>query len=118
MALSKNLISDFVKATTDDKKTAEETTLYGTIVEYNGSKYVRLDGSDMLTPYTAIPCILAVIGAVLNGVVSGFSVESIVYGAVMGLASTGLHQAFTQFIEGKNNISTEEDDADGVHDHQ
>lgn len=53
MALSKNLISDFVKATTDDKKTAEETTLYGTIVEYNGRKYVRLDGSDMLTPYTA-----------------------------------------------------------------
>lgn len=53
MALSKNLISDFVKATTDDKKTAEETTLYGTIVEYNGSKYVRLDGSEMLTPYTA-----------------------------------------------------------------
>ena len=53
MALSKKLISDFVKATTDDKKTAEETTLYGTIVEYNGSKYVRLDGSDMLTPYTA-----------------------------------------------------------------
>ena len=53
MALSKNLISDFVKATTDDKKTAEETTLYGTIVEYDGSKYVRLDGSDMLTPYTA-----------------------------------------------------------------
>lgn len=53
MALSKNLISDFVKATTDNKKTAEETTLYGTIVEYDGSKYVRLDGSEMLTPYTA-----------------------------------------------------------------
>lgn len=65
-----------------------------------------------------IPCILAVIGAALNGVVSGFSVESIVYGAVMGLASTGLHQAFTQFIEGKNNISAEEDDTDGVHNHQ
>lgn len=53
MVLSKNLISDFVKATTDNKKTAEETTLYGTIVEYDGSKYVRLDGSEMLTPYTA-----------------------------------------------------------------
>lgn len=53
MALSKNLISDFVKATTDNKKIADETTLYGTIVEYNGSKYVRLDGSEMLTPYTA-----------------------------------------------------------------
>ena len=27
--------------------------MYGTIVEYGGSKYVRLDGSDLLTPYTA-----------------------------------------------------------------
>lgn len=60
MALSKNLISDFVKATTDDKKTAEETTLYGTIVEYDGSKYVRLDGSDMLTPYTAKDLLVSV----------------------------------------------------------
>lgn len=46
-----------------------------------------------------IPTILAVVGAALNAVVSGVSVESIVYGAVMGLASTGLHQAFTKFIE-------------------
>lgn len=46
-----------------------------------------------------IPVILAVVGAVLNTIVSGLSVESIVYGAVMGLASTGLHQAFTKFIE-------------------
>ena len=63
-----------------------------------------------------LPCILAVIGAILNGFVSGFSIESIVYGAVMGLASTGLHQAFTQFIEGKNN--SEEDNVDGVHNHE
>ena len=49
-----------------------------------------------------IPVILAVIGAGLNAIVSGVSVESIVYGAVMGLASTGLHQAFSRFIEGKN----------------
>lgn len=48
-----------------------------------------------------IPTILAVLGAVLNAVVSGLSVESVVYGALMGLASTGLHQAFTRFIEGK-----------------
>lgn len=47
-----------------------------------------------------IPVILAVVGAVLNAVVSGFSVESVVYGAVMGLASTGLHQAFGRFVEG------------------
>lgn len=48
-----------------------------------------------------IPTILAVIGAVLNTIVSGMSVESIVYGALMGLASTGLHQAFTRFVEGE-----------------
>lgn len=46
-----------------------------------------------------IPVILAVVGGLLNLLVSGLSVESVVYGAVMGLASTGLHQAFTKFIE-------------------
>lgn len=46
-----------------------------------------------------IPVILAVIGAALNTVVSGLSVESIVYGAVMGLASTGLHQGFKKWVE-------------------
>ena len=48
-----------------------------------------------------IPVVLAVFGAVLNGLVSGFSVESIVYGAVMGLASTGLHQSFKKWIDGE-----------------
>ena len=51
-------------------------------------------------PNKYIPTILAFVGAVLNGVVSGPSVEAIVYGALMGLASTGLHQAFTRFVEG------------------
>lgn len=46
-----------------------------------------------------IPTFLAVLGAVLNTIVSGVSVETIVYGALMGLASTGMHQAFTRFIE-------------------
>ena len=36
MALSKDLISQFVKATNDNKDQAEETTLYGTIVENGG----------------------------------------------------------------------------------
>ena len=53
-----------------------------------------------------IPVILAVIGAVLNAVVNGLSVETVVYGAVMGLASTGMHQAFTRFVE---NTTTEEE---------
>lgn len=51
-------------------------------------------------PNKYIPTILAVIGAVLNAFVGGLSVESVVYGALMGLASTGLHQAFTKFVEG------------------
>ena len=46
-----------------------------------------------------IPVILAVFGCLLNLLVSGLSVESAVYGSVMGLASTGMHQAFTKFIE-------------------
>ena len=46
-----------------------------------------------------IPVILAVFGCLLNLLVSGLSVESAVYGAAMGLASTGMHQAFTKFIE-------------------
>lgn len=50
-----------------------------------------------------IPVILAVVGAILNVIVSGLSVESVVYGAVMGLSSTGLHQAFGRFVEGASN---------------
>ena len=52
-------------------------------------------------PNKYIPTILAVVGAVLNAIVSGVSVNAIVYGALMGLASTGLHQAFTRFVEGE-----------------
>lgn len=50
MGLSSDLISQFVKATNDKTKEKSESTQYGTIVEYNGSKYIRLDGSDLLTP--------------------------------------------------------------------
>ena len=50
MSLSSDLISQFVKITKDNTKTKTETTVYGTTVEYNGRTYVRLDGSDLLTP--------------------------------------------------------------------
>ncbi len=59
-------------------------------------------------PNTDIPVVLAAVGAVLNAIVSNLSVESVVYGAVMGLASTGLHQGFKSFVEGKNTSDTEE----------
>ena len=52
-------------------------------------------------PNDDIPVILAVFGAVLNLAVSGLTIESVVYGAVMGLASTGFHQSFKMFIENK-----------------
>ena len=50
-------------------------------------------------PNDDIPVILAVVGLALNLAVSGLSIESAVYGAVMGLASTGFHQSFKAFIE-------------------
>ena len=50
-------------------------------------------------PNKYIPTILAVLGAILNAAVNGVGLENVIYGAVMGLASTGLHQAFTKFVE-------------------
>lgn len=50
-------------------------------------------------PNNDIPIVLAAVGAVLNMFVSGFAIESIIYGAVMGLASTGMHQMFKNWIE-------------------
>lgn len=54
-------------------------------------------------PNKYIPTILAVIGATLNAFVLGPSVDAVVYGALMGLSSTGMHQAFTKFIETDTN---------------
>ena len=45
-----------------------------------------------------IPLIVTVLGAVLGALINGLSIEAIVYGAVSGLASTGLHQVFTQIL--------------------
>ena len=50
MGLSSDLISEFVKVTKDDEKPKSETIVYGTTVVYEGSTYVKLDGSELLTP--------------------------------------------------------------------
>ena len=50
MSLSSDLLSQFAKATKDNKKTTSESTVYGTVKEYNGKKYVQIDGSELLTP--------------------------------------------------------------------
>lgn len=52
MALSEEIISQFAKITKDDKNIKNEATVYGTVVDYDGKKYVKLDGSDLLTPVT------------------------------------------------------------------
>lgn len=62
--------------------------------------YIIKTSLDMV-PNKYIPTILAVFGAILNGITIGFSVESVVYGALMGLASTGMHQVFKNFVENK-----------------
>ena len=51
MELSHELMSQFAKLVTKDKKATSESTVYGTVVvDGNGNKYVKLDGSDQLTP--------------------------------------------------------------------
>ena len=50
VSLTSDLISQFVKATNDKTESKKESTVYGTAVENNGSMYVKLDGSDLLTP--------------------------------------------------------------------
>ena len=50
MALSSDLISQLVKSTKPEKPKTKESTSYGTAVEYEGRTYVKLDGSELLTP--------------------------------------------------------------------
>lgn len=51
-------------------------------------------------PNKYIPLILAILGAIVCCVANtSIDLNTIVYGAFSGLASTGLHQAFTRLIE-------------------
>lgn len=52
MSLDSDLIKQFVKSTKDNTKNQNGTTIHATTVLYNGKYYVRLDGSDLLTPIT------------------------------------------------------------------
>ena len=52
MPLSNEIVSEFVKVTRDYIENKTETTLFGTVVVQDNSKYVRIDGSDLLTPVT------------------------------------------------------------------
>lgn len=52
-------------------------------------------------PNNKIPAVLALVGAVIACISQkSINLDAIIYGALSGLSSTGLHQAFTRFIEG------------------
>ena len=53
MALTNDLISEFVKITQDKQEVKKESTAYGKIVKQGDVEYVQLDGSDLLTPITS-----------------------------------------------------------------
>lgn len=53
-------------------------------------------------PNKYIPLILAILGAVVGCMANNaINLNTVVYGAFSGLASTGLHQTFTKIIERK-----------------
>ena len=53
MALSTDLISQFVKVTKDEAKDNKGSTVYGEVVKYSNKDYVKIDGSDLLTPISS-----------------------------------------------------------------
>lgn len=50
MAISSELVNQFVKITNDKEAKKSDTTAYGTVMTYKGQKYVKIDGSEQLTP--------------------------------------------------------------------
>ena len=52
MGLSNELISQFAKVVNNETTPKKETTLRGTTVVVGDTTYVKLDGSDILTPVT------------------------------------------------------------------
>lgn len=53
MGLSSDLISQFIKATNDKQEENKDELLYGTVVEFSGVNYVKLDGAQTVTPILA-----------------------------------------------------------------
>lgn len=64
------------------------------VVGYVVKKWVK----DVDNKY--IPTIVAILGAVIDCAIhQSITIELIIAGAICGLASTGMHQAFTRIIE-------------------
>ncbi|QIK56677.1 holin [Erysipelothrix sp. HDW6A] len=69
------------------------------VVGYILKEYIPLDSKH-------IPLIMAVLGIVFNIAINGYIgvAETIIAGAVSGLASTGLHQVFKQYFNDKKEV--------------
>ena len=50
MDLSSKLVTSVARAAAGERQPAQPRTYYGTVASYDGKPYVRLDGSDQLTP--------------------------------------------------------------------
>ena len=50
MGLSHDIISEFVKITNDKKEVSKEGIVYATVIQRGDYKYVKIDGSDTITP--------------------------------------------------------------------
>lgn len=107
MNLPSDLIEQFVKMTNDsDNKKNNKTSSYGTAVEYDGSMYVKLDGSDLLTPVDTSATIHENDRVIVdihkhNAIVSG----NISSPSVSGVEITQLDNKLTlEFNEGLNEL--------------
>lgn len=50
MGLSHDIISEFVKITNDNKDKPKEGVVYGVVAQTSNGKFVKIDGSDLITP--------------------------------------------------------------------
>lgn len=50
MALNSKLAKEFAQIIKEDKTASKDTTVYGTAVKFNGKMYVKIDGSERMTP--------------------------------------------------------------------
>ena len=50
MALNSKLAKEFAQIIKEDKTASKDATVYGTAVKFNGKMYVKIDGSERMTP--------------------------------------------------------------------
>ena len=75
-----------------DKMIIPVIVIFSLVVGYIMKKWIPADNK-------YIPTVLVVLGGILGGFISGWNIESITAGMLSGLASTGLHQLFYQYMK-------------------